>query len=47
MNNDIQNWNVPTKDERETILIYDELLDQWYRYTDVPKRGEKYEKYPD
>ena len=47
MNDDIQNWNVPTKDERETILIYDELLDQWHVYTDVRKHVKKYEKYLD
>ena len=43
----INNWEVPTKEERETILNYSHELDRWYIYTDVPKHARKYEKYLD
>lgn len=43
----IKDWQVPTKEERETILTYEEDVDQWHIYTDVPKHARKYEKYID
>lgn len=43
----IKDWQVPSKEERETILIYEEDVDQWHIYTDVPKHARKYEKYID
>ncbi|MEY8735866.1 hypothetical protein AB9M75_01135 [Lactobacillus sp. AN1001] len=43
----INNWEVPTKEERETILNYSHELDRWYIYTDVPKHARKYEKFLD
>lgn len=43
----IKDWQVPSREERETILIYEEEVDQWHIYTDVPKHARKYEKYID
>ena len=43
----IKDWQVPSREERETILIYEEDVDQWHIYTDVPKHARKYEKYID
>lgn len=43
----INNWEVPSKEERETILSYSHELDRWYIYTDVPKHARKYEKFLD
>lgn len=43
----IKDWKVPSREERETILIYEEEVDQWHIYTDVPKHARKYEKYID
>ena len=43
----IKDWKVPSREERETILIYEEEVDQWHIYTDVPKHARKYEKYVD
>lgn len=43
----IKDWQVPSKEERETILTYEEETNQWHIYTDVPKHARKYEKYID
>ena len=43
----IKDWKVPSREERETILIYEEETNQWHIYTDVPKHARKYEKYID
>ncbi len=43
----INNWEVPSKEERETILNYSHGLDRWYIYTDVPKHARKYERFID
>lgn len=43
----IKDWQVPSRQERETILTYEEEVDQWHIYTDVPKHARKYEKYID
>ncbi len=43
----IDSWTVPTREERETILNYDEEQDSWHIYTDVPKHARKYEKFID
>ncbi|AIR11772.1 hypothetical protein [Ligilactobacillus salivarius] len=43
----IKDWKVPSREERETILTYEEEIDQWHIYTDVPKHARKYEKYID
>ena len=43
----IKDWKVPSREERETILIYEEEVDQWHIYSDVPKHARKYEKYVD
>lgn len=43
----IDSWDIPSKEERETILNYSHELDRWYIYTDVPKHARKYEKYLD
>lgn len=43
----IDSWQVPTKEERETIFNYDEEQDSWHIYTDVPKHARKYEKFLD
>lgn len=43
----IKDWKVPSREERETILIYEEEVDQWHIYTDIPKHARKYEKYID
>ena len=43
----IKDWKVPSREERETILTYEEEVDQWHIYTDVPKHARKYEKYID
>lgn len=41
----IKDWQVPSREERETILTYEEETNQWHIYTDVPKHARKYEKY--
>ena len=43
----IKDWQVPSREERETILTYEEEVDQWHIYTDVPKHARKYEKFID
>ena len=43
----IKDWQVPSREERETILTYEEEIDQWHIYSDVPKHARKYEKYID
>lgn len=43
----IKDWKVPSREERETILTYEEETNQWHIYTDVPKHARKYEKYVD
>lgn len=43
----IKDWKVPSREERETILTYEEEIDQWHIYSDVPKHARKYEKYID
>ena len=43
----IKDWKVPSREERETILTYEEEVDQWHIYSDVPKHARKYEKYVD
>lgn len=43
----IKDWQVPSREERETILTYEEETNQWHIYTDVPKHARKYEKYVD
>ncbi len=43
----IKDWQVPSREERETILIYEEEVDQWHIYSDVPKHARKYEKFID
>lgn len=43
----IKDWKVTSREERETILTYEEEVDQWHIYTDVPKHARKYEKYVD
>lgn len=43
----IKDWKVPSREERETILTYEEETNQWHIYTDVPKHARKYEKYID
>ena len=43
----IKDWQVPSREERETILTYEEETNQWHIYTDVPKHARKYEKYID
>ena len=39
----IKDWKVPSREERETILTYEEEVDQWHIYSDVPKHARKYE----
>ena len=43
----IKDWQVPSREERETILTYEEEVDQWHIYSDVPKHARKYEKFID
>lgn len=43
----IKDWQVPNREERETILTYEEEVDQWHIYSDVPKHARKYEKFID
>lgn len=43
----IKDWQVPSGEERETILTYEEEVDQWHIYSDVPKHARKYEKFID
>ena len=43
----IKDWKVPSREERETILIYEEETNQWHIYSDIPKHARKYEKYID
>ena len=43
----IKDWKVPSREERETILTYEEEVDQWHIYSDIPKHARKYEKYVD
>lgn len=43
----IDSWDIPSKEERETILNYSHDLDNWHIYTDVPKHARKYEKFLD
>ena len=43
----IKDWQVPSREERETILTYEEETNQWHIYSDVPKHARKYEKYVD
>ena len=43
----IKDWKVPSREERETILTYEEETNQWHIYSDVPKHARKYEKYID
>lgn len=31
----IKDWQVPSRQERETILTYEEEINQWHIYTDV------------
>ena len=43
----IKDWKVPSREERETFLTYDEETNQWHIYSDVPKHARKYEKFID
>lgn len=43
----IKDWQVPSREERETILTYEEETNQWHIYSDIPKHARKYEKYID
>lgn len=43
----IDSWTVPTKEERETILNFEDETQNWHIYTDVPKHARKYEKFLD
>lgn len=43
----IKDWQVPSREERETILTYEEEVGQWHIYSDVPKHARKYEKFID
>ncbi|OTF89713.1 hypothetical protein [Ligilactobacillus salivarius] len=43
----IKDWQVPSREERETILTYEEETNQWHIYSDVPKHARKYEKFID
>ena len=43
----IKDWKVPSREERETILTYEEETNQWHIYSDIPKHARKYEKYID
>ncbi len=43
----IDSWTVPTKEERETILNFEDETQNWHIYTDVQKHARKYEKFID
>ena len=43
----IKDWKVPSREERETFLTYEEETNQWHIYSDVPKHARKYEKFID
>lgn len=43
----IECWEVPSKEERETILNFEDETQNWHIYTDVPKHARKYEKFLD
>jgi len=43
----IDGWDIPSKEERETIISYDEKQSSWHIYTDVPKHARKYEHFID
>lgn len=43
----IDSWTVPTREERETILNFEDETQSWHIYTDVPKHARKYEKFID
>lgn len=43
----IDSWEVPSKEERETILNFEDETQNWHIYTDVPKHARKYEKFID
>lgn len=43
----IDSWTVPTREERETILNFEDETQSWHIYTDVPKHARKYEKFLD
>ena len=43
----IDSWTVPTKEERETILNFEDETQSWHIYTDVQKHARKYEKFLD
>lgn len=43
----IDDWEVPSKEERETILSFEDESQSWHIYTDVPKHARKYEKFID
>ncbi len=43
----IDGWDIPSKEERETIIGFDEVQGSWHIYTDVPKHARKYEHFID
>lgn len=43
----IDSWDIPSKEERETIFNYEHEFDHWHIYTDVPKHARKFEKFID
>lgn len=47
MNKELKNCEVPSREERETVLSWDALTDCWHIYTDEPKHARKYEKFVD
>ena len=42
-----ESWPTSTREEQETIISHDWLLDCWHIWTDEPKHARKYEKYID
>lgn len=40
-----ESWPTSTREEQETIISHDWLLDCWHIWTDEPAKARKYEKY--
>lgn len=40
-----ESWTTSTREEQETIISHDRLLDCWHIWTDEPAKARKYEKY--
>lgn len=42
-----ESWTTSTREEQETIISHDQLLDRWHIWTDNPTKARKYEKFID